>query len=155
MTKNKILRLLLLILIILTLLFIWFNSLQGREDSSLQSSRVRVFCQQVLDLLGIPIALTDHLVRKMAHFLEFFLLGMEMTLYGIAKRALTRRDISDIVMILFGSAFVDETIQIFSGRGPAISDVWLDVSGGITAMLLVFALYYLIAACRRRGKSRR
>ncbi len=156
MTKNKLVRILLLILIILTLLFIWSNSLWGRESSSMHSGRIRAFCQQALDLLGIPLVLTDYIVRKAAHFLEFFLLGTELTVYMFCRHPLTRRDIGNILVMLFGTAFIDETLQIFSARGPAISDVWLDLSGGVTAMLLTFALYELIVACRRRGrKSRR
>lgn len=155
MTKYKIVRILWIILIVLTVLLIWSNSLWGRESSSLQSERVRVFCQHVLDLIGVPVLLTDHMIRKVAHFLEFFLLGLESTIYGVGQHALTRRDITNMLMLLFGTAFIDETLQIFSARGPTITDVWLDIAGGVTAMLLVFALYYLIAACRRRGKGRR
>lgn len=33
------------------------------------------------------------------------------------------------VRFAFYIAFIDETIQIFSGRGPQIADVWLDVFG--------------------------
>ena len=29
-------------------------------------------------------------------------------------------------------AFLDETVQIFSGRGPEISDVWIDIFGFLT-----------------------
>lgn len=155
MNKNKLVRIVLLILIILTVLFIWSNSLRGRDDSSLQSGRVREFCQRILDTLGISLTLTNHLVRKLAHFLEFFLLGIELTVYGIHRRALTRRDVTDILLSLSGVAFLDETLQIFSARGPAIADVWLDISGGVTAMLFTFAFYYLVSVCRRRGKTRR
>ncbi len=155
MTKNKLVHLLLLILIIVTVLFIWSNSLRGQDNSSLQSGRVRAFCQQVLDTIGIPLTLTDHFVRKAAHFLEFFLLGTELTVYMLQRHPLNRRDVTDTLMLLFGTAFLDETLQIFSARGPAISDVWLDLCGGVVAVLLTFALYDLIVACRRRGKSRR
>lgn len=155
MTKHKVWRVILIVLIVLTLIFIWSNSLLGRESSSQKSGEVRATIQQLLNTIAIPVQLTDHLVRKMAHFVEYFLLGAEMALYSVCCRTLMRRDIGNMLTGLFGAAFLDETLQIFSGRGPAIADVWLDAAGGVTAMLLVFALYFLITACRRRGKKQR
>lgn len=154
MKRNKIWRTLLLIFIVLTILFIWSNSIFGREASSRQSGWVREFLQNTFDLLGIPVQVTEHAVRKLAHFLLFFLLGTETTLYALCGRQLDRRGIGNILGVVFAVAFLDETIQIFSGRGPAITDVWLDISGGVTALVLVIALHYLIAACRRkRGRG--
>ncbi len=154
MKKNNVLRVVLIILIGFTVLFIWGNSVLGRDASTQQSDDVRSFLQNAVDLLGLPWQVTAQVVRKTAHFLLFFLLGTEITLYRLCGRKLDRRDISSILCCVFSVAFLDETIQIFSKRGPAITDVWLDVSGGVTAMLLVFALYYLIAACRRkRGRG--
>lgn len=154
MKKNNLLRIALIILIVLTVLFIWGNSVLGRDASTQQSAGVRGFLQNVVDLLGLPWQVTTQVVRKAAHFLLFFLLGTEITLYRLCGRKLDRRDISSILGGVFTVAFLDETIQIFSKRGPAIPDVWLDISGGVTAMLLVFALYYLIVACKRKhGKG--
>ncbi len=154
MKVNKLLRIVLLLLIICTILFIWTQSCLGKDASSAQSSWVRQFLQNAVDLLGLPIEVTVHATRKLAHFLEFFLLGLEVTLYGICGRTPDRHDIVWMPGTVFLVAFMDETIQIFSGRGPAITDVWLDIAGGVTAMLLVFAFYYLVAACKRKRGRR-
>ena len=53
-------------------------------------------------------------------------------------------------------AFLDETIQIFSGRGPDIKDVWLDTFGsaaGILITLLILSLRNRLAG-KERGKER-
>ncbi len=155
MKKNKLLRAVLLILIVCTVVFIWTQSCLGRTASSTQSGWVRDFLQNTADLLGLPIQVNEHTVRKLAHFLEFFLLGVEVTLYGVIGGKPDRRDVLWMPGTVFLVAFMDETIQIFSKRGPAIADVWLDIAGGITAMLLVFALYYLVSACKRKRRSRR
>jgi VanZ family protein len=42
-----------------------------------------------------------------------------------------------------GVAFIDETIQIFSGRGPAILDVWIDTLGFITLSFAVYLVFFL------------
>ena len=46
-----------------------------------------------------------------------------------AKRALTT------LLVAFAVAFLDETIQIFTGRGPMIQDVWIDLSGAALGSL--------------------
>lgn len=153
MKRNKLLRIILLIFIVCTVLFIWSQSCLGKTASSSQSGWVRDFLQNAADLFGLPIQVNEHTVRKLAHFLEFFVLGVEVTLYGIIGGKPDRHDVLWMPGSVFLIAFMDETIQIFSKRGPAVADVWLDIAGGVTAMLLVFALYYLISAYKRkRGK---
>ncbi len=148
MKKKKLLRAILLILIVCTIAFIWGNSLLGKEASGQQSGWVREFLQNVADLLGLRVTVDEYVVRKLAHFLEFFLLGLEVAWFGVCKHKPDRRDLVDMFAAVFTVAFLDETWQIFSGRGPAIADMWLDISGGIAAMLLFFALYYL-ASCKK------
>ena len=55
MKKRKVWRVLLSVLLGLTVLFIWSNSLRGREASSEQSGRVLQFLQGILDGLGISL----------------------------------------------------------------------------------------------------
>ena len=49
------------------------------------------------------------------------------------------------------TGFIDETIQIFSGRGSAIRDVWLDFSGAAAAILILAAIRVLFS---RRQSAR-
>lgn len=154
MKRRKTVRTVFLILAILTALLIWSNSLWSKEASSAQSGTVRVFLQNLLNTLGVPLQLTDHFVRKAAHFLQFFLFGTEITLYHIFRSDFCRQRVWTIATTVFGVAFWDETLQIFSERGPMIADVWLDAAGGMTAMLLVFAVYFLFSARGRRRKAK-
>lgn len=150
MNKRKIWRSVLLVLIILTVLFIFSHSVVAKSTSLQQSGWVRTWLQSGLDALHIPLNLTSHLVRKIAHFVEFFILGAELTCYRMCGRKLGRQDITGVLCTVFAVAFADETIQIFSARGPAIADVWLDVLGGAVAMLVVFAIHYLALALRKK-----
>lgn len=48
----------------------------------------------------------------------------------------------DALMVGVFTAVMDETIQIFSGRGPLVSDIWVDLLGiaigmGIIAVFMV------------------
>ena len=49
------------------------------------------------------------------------------------------------------TGFIDETIQIFSGRGSAVSDVWLDFSGAAAA-ILILALARALLSRRRSAR---
>ena len=46
-------------------------------------------------------------------------------------------------------SFLDETIQIFSGRGPAVKDMWIDLSGAVLGLLLALLLRLLF---RKRSR---
>lgn len=154
MKKKTVGQVILLVLMVITVLLIWGNSLVGRDASMHQSDVVSGFFQNLAQLLGLSTVISSQVIRKTAHFLAFFLLGTEATLYCLCGRKPDRYDLGKIIGFVFITAFLDETIQVFSGRGPMITDVWLDIAGGVTAMLLVFALYSLINVCKRkRGKG--
>ena len=72
----------------------------------------------------------------MAHFSEHGALGFELTLYAAFYKDLKIRRIVNILYCGLTAAFIDETIQIFSGRGAAIADVWIDLAGFTTGFLI-------------------
>jgi VanZ family protein len=81
------------------------------------------------------LALLHHIIRKCGHFTEYFVLSL-LILRGIrAGRHGTRLAWAAVAILLVaGYAALDEFHQSFvPGRTPAISDVLLDTSGGITA----------------------
>ena len=47
------------------------------------------------------------------------------------------------------AALTDETIQIFTGRGPQVQDVWLDFAGGAAGLLVMLALWALLRGVLR------
>lgn len=117
------------VLIILTLALIWGHSLLGREASSEESGFVMELLEPVLEMVVGEGNVTEFLVRKLAHFTEFFVLGLEMLTFFAYRKPLFPQAFLLALTHGFFAAFLDETIQIFSGRGPMIQDVWLDVSG--------------------------
>ena len=82
---------------------------------------------------------TEHLVRKLAHFCEFFVYGIELQLFFALSKSRKNAFLLALSHGLF-TALVDETIQIFSGRGPMIQDVWLDFSGMAVGALITIAV---------------
>ncbi len=131
------------ILLIFLLGFIWGNSLLSREDSAMTSLWILQLLTPVLEIFLGPGQVSHHFVRKLAHFAKFAVLGF--VLYGNVKLRAQRRPWLWAGQLGFCAAFLDESIQIFSGRGPQISDVWLDFSGvliGILFALLLKSIFF-------------
>ena len=132
------LRLLLRLVLIATLCFIWSNSMVGKEGSASLSRTVTAW----LNGIGIPV--TEHFVRKSAHFCEFGLLGCELILLFRLRSGVRFQDLCNAAFAALLSAVTDETIQIFSGRGSQVQDVVLDFSGALTGILLMSFIIQLI-----------
>jgi len=85
------------------------------------------------------------LVRKLAHFTEFMILGILLTirLHDRSERFFMR--FFSITMTGLFAAFTDETIQIFvEGRGSSVADMWIDFAGVITGCLITLSVTALI-----------
>ena len=145
----------LLLLANMTLIFLL--SAEGREDSGDRSGRIT---QWVIDRLypdfdAYPEEEREtirenvhHAVRKIAHFSEFGLLGVLSTawLFHVdSRRSALKRWVKVGICAVFCLLYAvsDEVHQIFSGRGPAVTDVLIDTWGaltGIGALLLILWL---------------
>ena len=140
------LRLLLRLVLIATLCFIWSNSMVGKEGSASLSRTVTAW----LNGIGIPV--TEHFVRKAAHFCEFGLLGCELMLLFWLRSGVRFQTLCNAAFAALLAAVTDETIQIFSGRGSQVQDVVLDFSGALTSILLVSLI--MIIAWRNQSRIR-
>jgi len=113
--------------------------------------------QSVLDFLGIPVTLNEHTVRKLAHFTEHTIAGLILGLFMYPRlvTAETKRErIEGIffpLVIGFFIGFTDETIQIFTGRGPLIQDVWIDFFGITLGTCIAYLLVRLHSKKRVRS----
>ena len=163
----------LLMLVGLMLAFIWGHSLMSVEQSGAESLQIvemlKGVFSRVCGLLGIggaveAVWITDHLVRKTAHFVEFAVLGGLLCLVckvcmvtggesGVGK-SVGKSGVGEsgseptksgvvraVCACLLGllAAFLDETLQLFSGRGSMVADVWLDFAGVVCGVAAVAA----------------
>ncbi len=133
-------RKIVIILLIFTLVFIWIHSAVGGEASSKESSAVAEWLNKVLGVFVSNIEFKVGILRKLAHFSEYALLGMELAL--LSGRGFSGMPFSAINCLIV--AFIDETIQIFSDRGPMVTDIWIDLLGGITGALIMDLILLLI-----------
>jgi len=128
------------ILLVLNLCFIWGNSLLPGELSGALSDWVKDLLASLLPV-GEDMPSQGGLLRKLAHFTEFTMLGVLLSwLFGMLRR-------KPYWPFLCGflTACIDETIQCFvPDRGPGIVDVMIDTCGVVTGMLLLFAGYAIL-----------
>lgn len=123
------------LLIVLNLAFIWGNSLLPGEVSGAFSDWVKELLAKLLPL-GPDSEGGGGLLRKIAHFSEFALLGALLSwLFAMLQK-------KGYWPFAWGvlAACVDETIQCFvPDRGPSLFDVGIDTFGVLTGMLLLIA----------------
>ena len=88
---------------------------------------------------------------------KYGLLGVEFSLLlGLqydknGKNLQCGRNLLDFPLIGMLCAVTDETIQIFSGRGSLVSDVWIDTAGFSTGFFLTVLLFLFINHCKKAG----
>ncbi len=128
---------------ILSLLFIWSNSFFSSGTSSRMSAFFTRILSPFLELVIGRGNVTEHLVRKLAHLTEYAFYGLWLALWVEADG----RKPWYALLAGFITSFLDETIQIFTGRGPSIKDVWIDVFGiiagiGFIHMILAMCGYF-------------
>ena len=101
---------------------------------------------QIFARIGISTDITEHIIRKLAHFTEFTALGILLSIDTVLFLKNMKQYVWIPLFIGFLVALIDETIQLFPvGRSSSVKDVWLDLSGVIfgTILLLVLKQIYL------------
>ena len=134
--------------------FIWLNSLQVGIISAKMSGSVTEGLNTLLGKFIDEFYISGYVVRKLAHFLEFAVLGLLFCInfcyvFDI-KKTDTQKRRSLLWLALPCSvtvAGIDECIQLFvEGRGGSFTDVLIDSSGS----LLVIGTFFLIFSLKAR-----
>lgn len=128
--------------VLVTLAFIFRNSLQNGEQSNAWSSRIAALLQQIFDPGGRLTEVEFHkLIRKLAHFSEFCLLGCSLCwLIGELPDALRRLSVCNPLFLTLACAVTDEFIQSFTGRTSSVRDVLIDFAGALLGIGFAHAL---------------
>ncbi|MEE0913829.1 MAG: VanZ family protein [Ruminococcus sp.] len=139
-------RIIVFVLTFSVIAFAFIHSSMPSEVSGDESESVMNVLQSILNFFGFKGELTDHLVRKLAHFTEYTAMGMLFVSCAYSfDRIRPYKYYSQILLSGLATAVCDETIQLnVPGRAGMVTDVLLDFSGVITGaliMLLVFRIY--------------
>ena len=150
----------LVVVAVATVVFIIANSLQSSDGSWSVSNAVAALFKPVLERiygvtrpimswLGLPAITYGVFVRKLAHFCEYFVLGVECAAItaAIVGRAVSPYVWMDLFIVL-AVGVIDEFVQAVVGRSSLISDVLLDFSGAAAGI----AITLLIASAITRRK---
>lgn len=144
-------RVIVFILTVGMIAFAFIHSSMPADLSSEESESVMDFLQYILNSLGFSAELTDHIVRKTAHFAEYTVIGMLLVSCAYSfSRTKPYRYYSQILFVGLATAVCDETIQLnVAGRSGQITDVLLDFSGVITGAVFMLLIYMLYRKIRR------
>ncbi len=127
------------IIVILYIGFIFSNSLQVGETSGNLSKGITLTILNFFHTIGIQIPFNTfhHFIRKLAHFLEYFGLGL-LVVFAIAKQPLIKSKTINYFTFWIIPPSIDETIQHFiPGRYGCITDVLIDMSGFLVATIIL------------------
>ena len=127
------------------LAFIWGNSLMPGSVSGAISEFFERLLQCLFEQGESESSGLGFLVRKMAHFTEFTMLGLCLCwLFGMLGKG-------RLLPFLCGAAAacVDETIQLFvPDRGPSVRDVCIDSSGVLLGVILLTLGHHYVCKIR-------
>jgi VanZ family protein len=138
---------------------VWGIAISGFSTSAFTSENTSLFIIPILRFL-LPHASADtlaflhHIIRKCAHFTEYFIFSL-LVLRGFRageKRTRLRWALLT-VLIVAGYASLDEFHQSFvPGRTPAVTDVLIDTTGGTTAQFAAW-LWMILGKARERRRQ--
>ena len=117
---------------LLWLVVIWGNSSYPREQSAAKSGVVVELLSLFLDKMNVPSEMRQFVVRKAAHFSEFFILGM------ICSAIFIKKPLPFPIGACLLTALCDEGIQYFvPGRSCELRDVAIDFAGALAGIVLI------------------
>ncbi|MBQ0071700.1 MAG: VanZ family protein [Spirochaetales bacterium] len=134
---------------------VFYLSSQTADDSSALSGRV----SKIILSIVVPgfrtmsdlerqewILSSQHIIRKLAHFTEYAVLGFFLCGYlhtFVSSISFRRSVISLVLSFLYASS--DEFHQAFvGGRGPGFKDVLIDTSGALFGILWMLLFCFLV-----------
>ena len=133
--------------IFLYILWIFSNSLMNGNISSSTSGSITRQILAFLAFFGIHPAydVFHHFIRKLAHFLEYSLLGF-LTSFSIFRKPLFSSEKMTWGFICILTPLLDECLQLFiPGRSGAIADSLLDLCGCIFGTLFLLTIRKLFS----------
>ena len=139
------------ILNILLIAFIFIHSLTPADISQEESGAVTDWLRYIF-----PFELNDHIVRKLAHFIEFSALGVvtNLTVFSYCRSVLG--GVFFKLFVCLATAVCDEAIQLnVSGRSGQVSDILLDFSGCLFGLFITTITMSIVLYIKRRKDRRK
>lgn len=124
-------------LTLLYLVFIYSNSMRTASESAIQSRSFLGLIEKFFPFLVHSLGLTEHILRKMAHYGEYLVLGVLLAQMVKTYGFFQMRQFWTVLLSGFLIAAGDEGIQLLTeGRSGQFSDVMLDLCGVMTGLYI-------------------
>ena len=118
-----------LVLAVIVTGFIFYNSLQNSEKSNKASGVIEEVVEPIVDkVAGENVVDVHYFVRKSAHLIEFFALGL--VVMGAVVTVGWKFAGYGLFYVL-AVAVTDEYIQSFSDRTSSVKDILIDFTGSV------------------------
>ncbi len=154
--------------VLVNMLIIFMMSAESKGESGIRSTRVTTLVMKLLypdlnkataEVQRESMEHVGHIVRKLAHFSEFALLGFLSTgllLYLDHRRHRLKTWQLWLIPIVFCLLYAisDEVHQIFSERGPSAWDVLVDFAGAYTGIYFMHLFRWIAHKIRARRERR-
>ena len=73
---------------------------------------------------------------------------------ALSQMPFRKQDAALAFLFCFVVAFLDESLQMLTGRGPAIIDVWIDCFGALCGLLLALLLFHLLYRHKQKNRPK-
>ncbi len=128
------------ILFLLWLVVIFFFSSQNGQSSSDLSNGLLNFLEE-FTRLPLTNEFFSFLIRKLAHFTEYLILGILSCNLVKQYRSLNKMEYLAILLFCITYAISDEVHQMFvNGRSPQVFDVFVDSLGSSVGIFLIYIM---------------
>ena len=138
------------ILSFLVTVFIFKNSLEVASASDKKSMFFVDFLINNFSFIFKNEVITNSIIRKVAHFLEFFTQGcfLSAAIFSLNYN-------KNAIYVLFSgllTACTDEFIQLFvEGRAGMVSDIFIDFFGTLAAVIIFVVVWFILEKRRKRA----
>lgn len=137
-------KLMLVAVTILATCFIFYQSLQPAVVSGSYSYSLLMVLREWLSFIPLLDDLTNHYLRKTAHWFEFFLQSLFLSVVFFQFSA-KRRNFLYVLLLGLLTAVFDEFIQLFvPGRAGMVQDILLDYSGTISGVIMYMLCRFVL-----------
>lgn len=125
--------------IVWMIIIFYFSHQPVNESSQLSEGISKTIVEKLESNMKIDIdeEKFDYLIRKLAHFTEYMILGILMYIASSKNNIPRNNKILWCILLCALYAITDEVHQAFvPGRGPRVFDVIIDTAGSITGILM-------------------
>ena len=141
-----------LILVVIVTGFIFYNSLQNIETSNKASGVIEEVVEPIIDKVAGGNTIDVHfLVRKSAHLIEFFALGL--VVMGVVVTVDWKFTGYGLFYVL-AVAVTDEYIQSFLDRTSSVKDVLIDFTGAVIGIAVYSSVVLIFSRCKKQRQTK-